>query len=291
MVRSHRRLPMLMSLGLLAGLGWTFGAVTQTAVADVVHAGRMIPAPLPSSRTSTHTGTTQIGSYNWSGYAQSDADGTYTAVTDTWTVPTVNTAVAGDQYSADWVGIGGFSDGTLVQAGTEADNINGVAQYDAWTEVLPAPENVLPKLVVHPGDEIQTTVQLVKKGVWRMTVMDLTTHKQAHRNAHYKGSSEASVEAVHERPCILDGCSTVSDLANLTQTTNVTFDPGEFSTSPGGANLTNPLLVPASGASLYQMFMLANNGTTVIASPSAPDIDNDGFTLADGSVSPPPPSS
>jgi len=282
---------MLMSLGLLAGLGWTFGAVTQTAVADVVHAGRMIPAPLPSSRTSTHTGTTQIGSYNWSGYAQSDADGTYTAVTDTWTVPTVNTAVAGDQYSADWVGIGGFSDGTLVQAGTEADNINGVAQYDAWTEVLPAPENVLPKLVVHPGDEIQTTVQLVKKGVWRMTVMDLTTHKQAHRNAHYKGSSEASVEAVHERPCILDGCSTVSDLANLTQTTNVTFDPGEFSTSPGGANLTNPLLVPASGASLYQMFMLANNGTTVIASPSAPDIDNDGFTLADGSVSPPPPSS
>ena len=79
-----------------------------------------VPAPLgPRGLLSPLEGTTQVGSYNWSGYGQSAATGTFRAVVDTWTVPTVNTVIAGDQFSFDWVGIGGFTDGTLVQAGAE----------------------------------------------------------------------------------------------------------------------------------------------------------------------------
>jgi hypothetical protein len=54
--------------------------------------GRMLRAPGTTERTIS--GTTQLESANWSGYAQDDSNGTYKAVEDTWKVPTV-TKVAG----------------------------------------------------------------------------------------------------------------------------------------------------------------------------------------------------
>ena len=250
-----------------------------------------ILAPLPGGAApngeSVH-GFSQIGSFNWSGWAQGAPNKTYKSVVDTWKVPTVNTGLSGNQYSSDWVGIGGLNDGTLVQAGTEADNFGGTAFYQAWTEVLPAPENPL-KLTVHPGDTITTSVVFASK-VWTMTVTDVTTGKSKHRTASKSavGSSEASVEAIHERPCIADGCTSVNDLANLTKTNNVTFDPGLYGHS---ATPTTPLMNPAPGATVDQIFMLNNADTATIAAPSNPDSDNDGFTVAYGSTQPPPPSS
>ena len=253
--------------------------------------GRALLAPVPgggSQEAHSVRGFSQIGSYNWSGWAQGSANGTYKSVVDTWQVPTVNTGVSGDQYSSDWVGIGGLNDGSLVQAGTEADNFGGTAFYQAWTEVLPAAEDPL-TLVVHPGDKITTTVKL-SKGKWHMTVKDVTTGQKGRRtvSAAAAGSSEASVEAIHERPCIADGCLSVDDLANLTQTTNVTFDPGKYGHT---AKPKTPLMNPAAGATVDQVFMVNNAGTAFIASPSNPDSDNDGFTVADGNVQPSPPSS
>jgi hypothetical protein len=233
-------------------------------------------------------GFTQLATANWSGWAQGAANGTYKSVVDTWTVPTVNTSVSRRQFSSDWVGIGGLTDGTLVQAGTEADNRGGTAFYRAWTEVLPAPEDPL-ILAVHPGDKITAAVKL-SLGKWHMTVEDVTTGLSAGRaaSAASVGSTEASAEAIHERPCIADGCATVSDLAKLTQTTDVTFDPGMYGHT---AKATKPLMTPLPGATIYQIVMTNNADTAIIASPSNPDRDNDGFTVADGSTSPPPPAS
>ena len=47
----------------------------------------------------------------------------------------------------------------------------------------------------------------------------------------------------------------------------------------------------ASGATVYQIFMVNNADTKIIASPSVPDSDNDGFAVTDTATSPPPPSS
>jgi hypothetical protein len=140
------------------------------------------------------------------------------------------------------------------------------------------------------GDKITTTVRETKAGVWSMQVMDKTTKLKAGRVVKYAGSNHASVETIHERPCIADGCSSVEDFAELTQTTNVTFDPGKYATALGIAPKT-PLLTLTPNGALFQIFMLANDQKTIIASPSLADIDNDGFTVADGSVSPPPPKS
>ncbi len=279
----------------LAGTLWggaiVVGATSAAAPAGAAGAGgRALLAPLPggASPNASIQGFSKLGSYNWSGWAQGGAKGTYQSVVDTWQVPTVNTSVSGTQYSSDWVGIGGLNDGTLVQAGTEADNLNGTAFYQAWTEVLPAAEDPL-TLTVHPGDKIKTTVKL-SAGVWHMKVKDVTTGQSASRTATQAsaGSSEASAEAIHERPCIADGCTSVNDLANLTQTTNVTFDPGKYGHT---STPSTPLMNAATGATVDQIFMLNNADTAYIASPSNPDSDNDGFTVADGSTQPPPPSS
>lgn len=251
--------------------------------------GRMLPAPGRSVR-SVH-GYTMTGSYNWSGYAQSTAtEGEFTAVQDTWTVPTVNTSLSGNQYSSDWVGIGGFSDSTLVQAGTEADNIGGTAVYDAWTEILPAAEVVIPGLTIHPGDRIKTIVKETSPGVWKMKVKDLTTGQHGGKTVDYSSSGE-SVEAIHERPCIADGCTSTSDLATLSETNNVTFDPGKYSVSGAGTPVYKPLLKTAAGATVYQMWMVNDADTAYIAATSNPDSDNDGFTVAYGSTQPSPPAS
>ena len=254
--------------------------------------GQMLPAPLPPGAVTAPVvrGYSKIGSFNWSGYAQHDPGGTYKAIRDTWTVPTVNTKLAGNQYSSDWVGIGGLSDSTLVQAGTEADNIGGKAKYDAWTEILPAAEVVIPGLTIKPGNKIMTRVEEITAGTWTMTVDDLTTGKSGGKTVTYS-SSGASAEAVHERPCIADGCTSTADLATLSHTTNVRFDPGDFSTAAPGTLVWDPLLTPATGATLDEIIMVNDSNTAHIATPSKPDSDSDGFTVAYGSKAPPPPSS
>jgi Peptidase A4 family len=261
-------------------------AVTPKVAAALVSGigGRLIPAPPPRFPGSP------TKSYNWSGYAQAGSSGTYTGVTAKFKVPTVNASLSGNQYSSDWVGVGGFSEGTLVQAGIEADNFNGSAFYQAWTEILPAAENPL-TLTIHPGDKVTVTVLETATNRWKMTVKDNTLATQASRTVSYN-SSGASVEAITERPCIQAPCNLVSDLANLAQTNNETYDPARLTTTPPrSAPVYHPLLTTVAGATLTEIEMVANNGTTVIATPSNPDVDNDGFVVQDGSTVPPPPPS
>lgn len=273
--------------GLLAMAG---GAAGSTASAGAQ--ARSHPAVGPMVRVRTlHNATTRVGavtqveSSNWGGYAQStSAKSKFKAVRAFWKVPTVNTSASGSQFAADWVGIGGFNDQTLVQDGTEADNINGHAQYAAWTEIIPAPEVRISGLTIHPGDRMEGIVQETKSGTWKMTVKDLTTGKSGGRTVKYNSSGQ-SVEAIHERPEVN------GSLASLAKTNNVTFDPGSFSTAAPGTLSWKPLLRAATGATVNEIFMVNNAGTAIIASPSAPDSDGDGFTMADGAKSPPPPKS
>jgi hypothetical protein len=274
------------ALSLLAVATLVASAAAQAAATHphpATCAGCMLPAPTPPGARPAVPGIAAAYSYNWSGYQQTTGTrGTYTAVRDYWTVPTVNTAPSGDQYSSDWVGIGGATDSSLVQDGTEADHIGGTAHYDAWTEILPAGEVVITGLAIHPGDKIEGLVQETSAGTWQLTVYDLTTGQHGGRTVTYS-SSGLSAEAIHERPLAGGGLSV------LAATTNVTFEPGAYTTSAPGTQSWQPLLSPAAGATVDEDFMVSNSGTTVIAAPSAGDPYHDGFRVADGATSPPAP--
>ncbi|MFZ0665033.1 MAG: G1 family glutamic endopeptidase [Acidimicrobiales bacterium] len=267
------------ALAFAGGAAAVSGAATTVAQAG--SGGRMIHVPGGFDRKVN--GATQVESTNWSGYAQSTSTkGTFSAVVDTWTVPTVTT-MSGDQYASDWVGIGGFSEGTLVQAGTSEWNAGGTAKYNAWTEILPASEVVISGLAISPGNKIKTVVKETSANTWLMEVYNLTTGKSGGKTVSYDSSGE-SVESIHERPEIN------GELATLAKTTNVTFNPGKYSTSGAGKPTWEPLLGTAPHSStLYQIFMVNNGGTAKIASPSLPSSNLKGFTVAYGATSPPPP--
>lgn len=213
---------------------------------------------------------------NSSGFAQhTRTKGVFSAVEDSWNVPKVNTSLPGKQFASDWVGIGGYADGTLVQAGTSERNNSGAAKYNAWTEVIPYPEVPLTGLRIRPGDLIRTSVVETSTDEWVLTVEDVTTRASGSRTVHYR-SAGRSAEAIHERPNVRGRLST------LATTNNVTFDPGSVSTSGPGKPAWRPLLGTVQGAKLAQIVMVNGKDTTTLATPSAPSSDEQGFRVADG---------
>jgi hypothetical protein len=246
-------------------------------------------------------GTPTTTSDNWAGYLQeASVKHTFTEVTDTIVVPTAVTPTAGTQYGLDWVGVDGFSVTPnsqelqkLIQAGVEyvVSTVNGQSsvRYFGWTEVLPHDIRPLP-ISVAAGDSVTLTVQEVAKNKWQMVVDDVTTGVSRSRTVRHRLNG-LTAEAIHERPCIeiTQGCN---ELAQLAQTSPVTFDPGYFSmTAPGVTPILDPLLgrVPQAALIAVAMVSSSNGNTTVIAAPSDSNAANDGFAVADGSTSPPPP--
>jgi peptidase A4-like protein len=212
-----------------------------------------------------------LQSFNWSGYA--DTGLTYTQVKGTWKVPTVKTQ-SGNKYASDWVGIGGFSDGTLIQAGTSEQSVGGVITYNAWTEIIPAPEVPIPGFTVHPGDSITVTVKKVA-GVnqWSITVKD-TTESETFTKGFTYASSEGSAEWIHEAPTV-NGSQSVLALTN-----NVTFT----------ADTLNGATKLASGGTVNEIQMITAADKPE-ATPSAVSTKGDAFAVADGAKAPKAPTS
>jgi Peptidase A4 family len=163
----------------------------------------------------------QWTSTNWSGYevANYQTGQKYTQAQLTWTVPTVTYGQSTDstsssEYSANWVGIGGFcenrlcarADKTLIQLGTEQDvSPSGATQYYAWYEMLPAAETPLgSSYPVNPGDTITATLACssacgARKQNWTLTMTDQTAGWSWTGTFLY-GSSMLSAEWIEEAP-------------------------------------------------------------------------------------------
>jgi Peptidase A4 family len=208
-----------------------------------------------------------IGSSNWSGVA--DTGRTYTSVKGTWKVPTVISA-PGDRFASDWVGIGGFSTGDLIQAGTSEQFVHGSASYNAWTEIIPAPEVVIPRFAIHPGDVMTVVVKHGRGNKWTIVVKDATSGKSFTKHLTY-ASCFCSADWIHEAPTVN------SVQAVLASTTNAVFDPG----------LVNGTTAIGSGGTVNRIQLIGPTDAT----PSTLDSDNNGFQVQDGPAAPPPPNS
>jgi hypothetical protein len=165
----------------------------------------------------------QLVSSNWSGYAVANyqTGQKYTSAQLTWVVPAVaygssTDTTSSSEYSANWVGIGGFclnalctrGDRTLIQLGTEQDvapSPSNATQYYAWYEMLPAAETPLPSnYVVKPGDTITASLACVaactaRKQSWQLTITNQTEGWNWTTKVGY-GSSLASAEWIEEAP-------------------------------------------------------------------------------------------
>jgi hypothetical protein len=159
-----------------------------------------------------------IVSLSWAGYLISQSFNSQhevTAIEGSWTVPQVN-ASAGEGVSSAWIGIGGQSDKTLIQVGTEHDLTGGEETYDAWYEMLPNYSVTIKEVVIAPGDTIVASLTLVDSNtnVWNIQLSDTTNGQTFNLNVNYK-SSFASGEWIVERPTINNQIGDLCDFGNV----------------------------------------------------------------------------
>jgi hypothetical protein len=245
------------------------------ATAPFAWAAILMTAPMghlsPVTHAAFHRASTPVAglekSSNWSGIAVTG--GTYTRATGSWVVPKVK-ITGGNRYAADWVGIGGYNTGDLIQAGTAEESVSGHANYYAWTEILPAPEVKISGFAIHPGDSLTVDVKQVSVGQWTITVTNHSTAKTFTQSLNY-ASTYASAEWIHEAPTV------GGTQARLATTTNANFDHGTV----------NGATVIGSAGTQHRIQLVGPTDAT----PSRLDSDKDGVAVADGSTAPSPPPS
>lgn len=213
---------------------------------------------------------------NWFGYqlgliGNNNKITTFHSISGYWTVPKATQHVKGQQeYSADWIGIGGgcdnssctATDNTLIQDGTEQDVApNGTASYYAWWELIPEPSTTI-SMTVKPGDRMYSSIveTPVDSEMWTITLKDLTRGETFTKSTPYS-SSYATAEWIEETPLII---GTNAGLAPLPNVTNPKWDEARVN---GG--------LPHLNAS--DRIELVNSNSQVIGTPSLPDKDTDGF--------------
>src|SRR5262245_31193856 len=157
-------------------------------------------------------------STNWSGYAvQTDLYdpqiGAVTAVSGSWVVPAARGR--GTAFSSIWVGIDGYTSGTVQQIGTDSDVINGQPIYYVWYEMYPRPAVIVNSVTVRPGDSVSARVQYVA-GQYLLQISNQTNGKSFSVARSMPGAERSSAEWIVEAPSSDYG---VLPLANFGTTT------------------------------------------------------------------------
>jgi hypothetical protein len=209
---------------------------------------------------------------SWGGYAVT-AGAPYTSASATWQVANVSYGGGYTPYGSDfmltWVGIGGYSDPTLIQLGTEAMvSTSGSTFFYVWYELYPAGAVLLPQ-TVHPGDIITASLQCTtacspaQVQTWQLTINDETLGWTWTQSFQYQ-SSMNSAEWIIEPPYY-------GSFAPLADYAQLTFDPVE-------ANGVNPNL------SLSANGIIMEEGSGQTSNPSAA-VNGDVFSVCWGSSS------
>ena len=201
-------------------------------------------ASSPAARTARAgpRGSAQVGSYNWSGYADTASLGTFTAVSATWRQPA--TICSPEQrLTATWVGLDGFTDSTVEQDGTLAYCFEGQASYYSWWEMYPG-GTVTVGSAVRPGDLIKAAVT-ESGGNYTLSVTDASrpsnSFSAVQACAPAGSCQDSSAEWIAERPAFPIGIAPLSVftpwlVSSATQTANGT--KGSIGSGPGTTEIT-----------------------------------------------------
>jgi hypothetical protein len=188
------------------GLSGTYGFTVQVT-------GSSVTSPRPATATFTiavssspaaspalsQVPLSEVHSQNWSGYVATA--GPYTAVSGSFTVPSLSPGTPAQDMVSEWVGIDGSDNTSLVQAGvSEVPDPYSTATFDviAWWEVLPIASQPITTMTVSPGDEVSVTIAQVSGTSWTIHFTDATKGQGYTQDVGYTGpgtSAEWIVEA------------------------------------------------------------------------------------------------
>jgi Peptidase A4 family len=151
----------------------------------------------------------EVSSTNWSGYAADS--GSYTSVSASWVEP-AGTCTSTTSYASFWVGLDGYSDGSVEQDGTDTDCVNGQPQYYGWYETYPNPAYDFGQ-TVKPGDTITASVVYQGSNQFQLNLADATQNWSVTTTQTVTGAARSSAEVIIEAPSNSGG--TVLPLADF----------------------------------------------------------------------------
>jgi hypothetical protein len=221
-------------------------------------ADHRVPGHLPRLK-----GLNQVQSTNWSGYADDNSKGnTYSTAAASWTEPSVSCSRQ-TSLAAFWVGIDGYSSGSVEQDGTLAECYRGSAFYFSWWEMYPTNAIQVVGQSVSPGDSI--TASVVRSGTsYTLKVTDSTHSANSFTTTQScSNCANSSAEWIAEAP---SGSSGVLPLANF------------HSWTASGASATSGSAGVISSFPDDEITMTDSSGL-VKAQPGALNGSGNGFTV------------
>ena len=161
-------------------------------------------------------------STNWSGYVAANnlshpTTGSVSTVTGSWIVPMLHSSTI-TTYSASWVGIDGFSSGTVEQIGTEQEWVGRSQQNYAWFEMYPSGAYEIVGFPVNVGDLITASVHYQGSNIFQLTIENVTRRVYFNVPTSYTHSSSAlrnSAEWIMEAP-YYEGVLPLANFGNAT---------------------------------------------------------------------------
>jgi hypothetical protein len=176
--------------------GMNLGKAVKMTPTELAKQQAAVRPAVPGPATGAKAG---LASPNWSGQV---AGGTYQGVAGKWIVPAVQATTA-NKYSCTWIGLGGWSNGSLIQTGTESDSVNGHTRYYAWLEMLPAAQSIIrysngTAVPVAPGDVMWAYIyKTATPNRWAIYLQDQTRGWALSTTSTYS-TPGPTVEWVHE---------------------------------------------------------------------------------------------
>jgi hypothetical protein len=164
-------------------------------------------------QTSGITGLSQAESSNWSGYA--DTGSGFNHVSGSWTEPGASCTSA-TSLAAFWVGIDGYSSGTVEQDGTLIECYEGAAYQYSWWEMYPTNDIQVVGESVAAGDSISASV--VRSGdSYTLQVTDSTNPANSFSTTQScSDCANSSAEWIAEAPSGSSGVYPLSDFGTWT---------------------------------------------------------------------------
>jgi hypothetical protein len=169
---------------------------TSSLASTLNPGGPVVRASVPGT---SNSGLPTI-SLNWSGYAATSSH-KFTYVHVRFVQPAI-TCVGKFQYTSNWSGLDGFTNGTVEQDGTAAycgGSSHTTPRYYAWYEMFPAGSVTV--FTVRPGDTIDSSVRFAH-GKFTLRIADLTSGKSATKVASCSSCARSSAEWIVERPAV-----------------------------------------------------------------------------------------
>jgi hypothetical protein len=270
----------------------TMVTVPPAATTTVPPAATTTVPPAATTTVSPNSVVQPKTAPNWSGYVMTGSQ-PYTGVQGTFTVPSLTTSATCDSEAAEWVGIDGFGNTDLIQAGIDESATNEDSgtcaapnnfYISVWWEIIPALpvtianwDNGTPA-TVNVGDQVTVTISEVSDSAcsslppgdtcWGIEVQDDTTGGTFVTDQPYGGPGSSAEWIVEDPGVVGQGCGVIVNGA-AGQCPMPDYTPA--------VQFTGLSITPSTYANLYSETLVQNG--VAVSTPSSLS-DNYDFSVS-----------